>query len=86
MCNIVYAILGRSARISGSHPSHLPAIAHQAALSGFDWVYYADQDYCRVSVIPDSKLCNIFACIYAHGSAKNPSHSYISHPKKLGVI
>ena len=63
MCVYVYVTLGRSARIRGSVRSHLPAIAHQAALSGFDWVYYADQDYCRVSVIPDSKL-RMHACVY----------------------
>jgi len=26
-----------------------------AVLAGFDWVFYADNDYCRVSVIPDGK-------------------------------
>lgn len=56
---MLYDFSGRSARIRGSVRSQLPAIARQAVLSGFDWVYYADQDYCRVSVIPDSTLMYI---------------------------
>ena len=56
---MLYDFSGRSARIRGSSRSQLAAIARQAVLSGFDWVYYADQDYCRVSVIPDSKFTQI---------------------------
>lgn len=59
MNNLCRMILGRSARIRGSRRSHLSAIARQAVLSGFDWIYYADRDYCRVSVIPDGKLMHV---------------------------
>lgn len=27
-----------------------------AVQAGFDWVSYEDEDYCRVSVIPDGKM------------------------------
>jgi len=49
--------IGRTARISGTMTSHLSAILRQAVLFGFDWVIYAGRDYCRVSVIPDGKMC-----------------------------
>ena len=59
-------IIGRSARIRGSLPSHLGAIAHQAVLAGLDWVFYANQDYCVVSVIPDCKLQNVIQILSSH--------------------
>jgi len=46
---------GRTARIRGIQSSHLRIILRQAVQFGFDWVVYADRDYCRVSVIPDGK-------------------------------
>ena len=48
-------MLGRTARIRGIQRSHLRIILRQAVQFGFDWVIYADRDYCRVSVIPDGK-------------------------------
>jgi len=50
---VCHVIIGRSARIRGSSRSHLSEIARQAVLAGLDWVFYADRDYCVVSVIPD---------------------------------
>ena len=46
---------GRSARIRGRSPSELPVILSLAVQAGFDWVSYEDNNYCRVSVIPDGK-------------------------------
>ena len=59
-------IIGRSARIRGSLRSHLGAIAHQAVLAGLDWVFYANRDYCVVSVIPDCKLQNVIQILSSH--------------------
>ena len=49
------SMLGRTARIRGIQRSHLRIILRQAVQFGFDWVVYANRDYCRVSVIPDGK-------------------------------
>ena len=62
--SLVCTYTGRTARIRGTRRSHLSAILRQAVLYGFDWVIYADRNYCRVSVIPDGKLVNLKKCIY----------------------
>ena len=46
-------LIGRTSRIAGSNPSQLPEILRLAVQAGFDWVFYADDSYVRVSVIPD---------------------------------
>ena len=48
-------MLGRTSRIAGSDPGELPEILHLAVQAGFDWVVYADENYVRVSVIPDGE-------------------------------
>lgn len=53
-------LLGRTARIRGNSRSELREILQMAILAGFDWVFYADNDYCRVSVIPDGKKLRMF--------------------------
>ena len=47
---------GRTARIKGRSRSELAVILKLAVQAGFDWVSYEDEDYCRVSVIPDGKM------------------------------
>jgi len=48
--------IARTARIQGRSRSELSVILTLAVQAGFDWVSYEDEDYCRVSVIPDGKL------------------------------
>jgi len=48
-------VLGRTSRIAGSDPNQLPQILQLAVQAGFDWVFYADSNYVRVSVIPDGE-------------------------------
>ena len=50
-----YVLIGRTSRIAGSNPNQLPQILQLAVKAGFDWVFYADDSYARVSVIPDGE-------------------------------
>ena len=52
-CSVLF-VAGRTARIRGRSRSELPVILRLAVQAGFDWVYYENRDYCRVSV-PDGK-------------------------------
>ena len=67
----MFLFTGRSVRISGTSNDHFPDILHQAVLSGFDWVIYANTSYCRVSVIPDGKIYAITVYITSYKDTRN---------------
>ena len=48
-------MLGHTCRIAGGSASELPDILQLAVQAGFDWVTYDDENYARVSVIPDGE-------------------------------
>ncbi len=45
---------GRTVRVSVPS-AYVSPLLRLAVRAGFDWVYYANEDYVRMSVIPDGK-------------------------------
>ena len=53
---VVVFYSGRTVRVSLSSRQDYPVFLELAVgIAAFDWVYYADRDFVRLSVIPSSK-------------------------------